>query len=162
MSQPEHNQPRPVAARPTRPIYWTDARLVRAASTLWGRVVTLRADIARELRKHDDERLGLIASNVADSAELSIADVIGDLYLAEIERDVSELREVESALARITTSTYGICIDCAQAVDPLRLPPGASSVRRTRSTHTNAHRGPHGCRPVRAPRAAQQLRISHS
>jgi len=149
MSQPKHTQPGPVAARPTRPIYWTDARLVKAASTLWGRVVALRADIARELRKHDDERLGLIASNVADSAELSIADVIGDLYLAEIERDVSELREVESALARITTSTYGICIDCAQAVDPMRLEvnPHAARCLQCQENAEHSHQ--------RAPRSAR-------
>ena len=82
---------------------------------------TLHADIARELRKHDDERFGLIATNVADGAELSIADLIGDVYLAEIERDVCELRDVESALKRVAAGTYGICIDCAQAVDPMRL-----------------------------------------
>ena len=117
---------------------------------MWGRVAALRADIARELRKHDDERFGLIASNVADSAELSIADVIGDLYLAEIERDVRELRDVESALARITAGTYGICIDCAQAVDPMRLevnPHAARCLRcqeNAQSTHTRPrHRAHH-------------------
>jgi RNA polymerase-binding transcription factor DksA len=121
MTEARHHQTETVAPRPNRPAYWTDARLRRAASALWGRVAVLRADIARELRKHDDERFGLIAANVADSAELSIADVIGDVYLAEIERDVGELREVENALKRINTGTYGICIDCAQAVDPMRL-----------------------------------------
>jgi DnaK suppressor protein len=121
MTEASDSQTLSVAARPNRPPYWTDTRLVRAASTLWGRVAALRADIARELRKHDDERMGLIASTVADSAELSIADVIGDLYLAEIERDVCELRDVESALKRITAGTYGTCIDCGQAVDPMRL-----------------------------------------
>jgi DnaK suppressor protein len=121
MTVADHTQVQSVAARLNRPPYWTDARLVRAASALWGRVAALRADIARELRKHDDERFGLIAANVADSAELAIADVIGDVYLAEIERDVGELRDVESALQRINTGTYGICIDCAQAVDPMRL-----------------------------------------
>ena len=88
---------------------------------LWGRVATLRADIARELRKYDDERFGLIATNVADRAELSIADLIGDVYLAEIERDVCELLNVESALKRLADGTYGVCVECAQAVDPLRL-----------------------------------------
>jgi len=148
MSQPKHNQPRPVAARPTSPIYWTDARLVKAASTLWGRVAALRTDIARELRKHDDERLGLIASNVADSAERSIADVIGDLYLAEIERDVGELHEVESALTRITAGTYGICIDCAQAVDPMRLQvnPHAARCLRCQEKADSQQRAP---RPAR-------------
>jgi DnaK suppressor protein len=126
MTEASHSQ---TGVRPNRPPYWTDARLVRMASALWGRVAALRADIARELRKHDDERFGLLAANVADSAELAIADVIGDVYLAEIERDVCELREVESALKRINTGTYGICIDCAQAVDPMRLERNPHSAR---------------------------------
>ena len=88
---------------------------------MWGRVAALRADIARELRKYDDERFALIATHVANRAELSIADLIGDVHLAEIERDVCDLLEVESALKRLATDTYGICVECAQAVDPLRL-----------------------------------------
>jgi DnaK suppressor protein len=149
MSEFNHNQRLGVAARPTRPAYWTEARLIRAASTLWGRVAALRADIARELRKHDDERFGLIASNVADSAELSIADVIGDVYLAEIERDVDELRDVESALARINAGTFGICIDCAQAVDPMRLEfnPHAARCLHCQENTEHAHQ--------RAPRPAR-------
>jgi RNA polymerase-binding transcription factor DksA len=121
MSQGNHDRTEPVAAPPSTPTYWTEARLVKAASTLWGRVAALRADIARELRKHDDERFGLIATNVADSAELAIADVIGDVYLAEIDRDVRELRDVEGALKRIDEGTYGLCVDCSQAIDPMRL-----------------------------------------
>ena len=106
---------------PRAPAYWTDSRLVRTASNLRDRAAVLRADIARELRKHDAERFGLLAANVADSAETAIADLIGDLYLAEIDRDVHELHDVERALQRITAGTYGSCIDCGQAVDPMRL-----------------------------------------
>jgi RNA polymerase-binding transcription factor DksA len=109
------------ATPPGTPAYWTAPRLSKAEKALSGRVTALRADIARELRKYDDERLGLVADNVADSAELSIADVIGDLYLAEIDRDVRELRDVENALTRISGGTYGNCIDCAQGIDPMRL-----------------------------------------
>lgn len=101
--------------------YWNAARLSRTERSLLDRVTALRSDIVRELRKYDDERLGLVADNVADSAELSIADLIGDLYLAEIDRDVRELHDVEGALQRIASGTYGTCIDCAQAIDPKRL-----------------------------------------
>lgn len=149
MSQPTHHETPPVVARPRKPAYWTDARLVKAASTLWGRVAALRADIARELRKHDDERFGLLATNVADSAELSIADVIGDIYLAEIDRDVRELRDVEGALKRITAGTYGSCIDCAEAIDPLRLGlnPHAARCLRCQEKAERAHqRAPHSTR----------------
>jgi DnaK suppressor protein len=108
---------------------------------LWGRVAALRTDIARELREYDDERFGLLATNVADSAELSIADVIGDIYLAEIDRDVRELREVESAINRISAGTYGSCIECAQAIDPLRLElnPHAARCLRCQENAERAH-----------------------
>jgi DnaK suppressor protein len=146
MSEPKHEQTRPVAAAASKATYWTGARLVKAASTLWGRVAALRADIARELRKYDDERFGLLATNVSDSAELAIADVIGDLYLAEIDRDVSELREVENALKRITAGTYGTCVDCAQPIDPLRLevnPHAARCLRCQENEEHFHHRAPH-------------------
>jgi DnaK suppressor protein len=121
LSQPSCDTTDSFSVRVGGPGYWSHARLVKAASSLWGRLATLRADIARELRKYDDERFGLIATNVADSAELSIADLIGDVYLAEIERDVCELRDVENALKRIAAGTYGICSECTQPIDPMRL-----------------------------------------
>ena len=106
---------------PRTPAYWTDARLVQTASNLRGRAAVLRADIARELRKHDAERFGLLAANVADSAETAVADLIGDIYLAEIDRDVLELRDVEGALKRVSAGTYGRCVDCGNPIDPERL-----------------------------------------
>jgi DnaK suppressor protein len=122
MSKPKPDAERAaLAAQPSRPTYWTAQRLLKAQTTLSGRVASLRADIARELRKYDDERLSALADNVADSAELSIADVIGDLYLAEIDRDVHELNDVERALERIAAATYGTCIDCGKTIDPMRL-----------------------------------------
>src|SRR5689334_13947141 len=92
--------------------YWTDERLAAATYSLERRASELREDIVRELRKYGDERLTALADNVADSAELSIADVIGDVYLAEIDRDVRELDDVEKAVARIRAGKYGLCIDC--------------------------------------------------
>jgi DnaK suppressor protein len=149
MTPRSHDQTHPVASRAGKAPHWTDARLRKAASALWGRVAALRADIARELRKYDDERFGLIATNVADSAELSIADVIGDVYLAEIERDVSELCDVENALKRINAGAYGICIDCAEAVDPMRLEfnPQAARCVRCQENAEHTHR--------RTPRSAR-------
>jgi DnaK suppressor protein len=106
---------------PRVPSYWTRDRLSKVGRTLERRAADLRADIVRELRKYDDERLTAIADNVADSAELSIADVIGDVYLAEVDRDVRDLHEVERAIARVRAGTYGACMDCGHSVDPQRL-----------------------------------------
>jgi RNA polymerase-binding transcription factor DksA len=96
-------------------------RLAAAALSRERRDPELREDNVRELRKYDYERLTGLADNIADSAELSIADVIGDVYLAEVDRDVRELDDVEKAIARLRAGKYGLCVDCGTPVDPLRL-----------------------------------------
>ncbi|HLF09663.1 MAG TPA: DUF302 domain-containing protein [Gammaproteobacteria bacterium] len=101
--------------------HWTPARLASAKRKLLDRSDVLRADIARELRKYDADQYGVLADNVADSAEQSVADLLVDVDLAEIDRDVAEVRDVEAALARIARGTYGVCVDCATPIDPVRL-----------------------------------------
>jgi RNA polymerase-binding transcription factor DksA len=81
----------------------------------------LRADIARELRKCDDERYAELAERFADSGEQSVADLLVDVDLAEISRDVAEFREVEAALLRLAHGTYGACVDCGAEIDAERL-----------------------------------------
>ena len=101
--------------------YWSPQRLAKAETTLRRRVTLLREDIARKLRKYNDERLSIVAVNITSRAELTIADLLGKLYPAEIDRDVGVLRSVESALQRIASGTYGYCVDCRDVVDPMRL-----------------------------------------
>jgi RNA polymerase-binding transcription factor DksA len=40
---------------------------------------------------------------------------------AQLERDLHELREVDSALERIEAGTYGFCLRCGKPMDPARL-----------------------------------------
>jgi len=108
-------------APPAGADYWTPRRLATAKRLLVERSDALRTDIQRELRKCDADRYGTLADNVADSAEQSVADLLIDVDLAEIDRDVIELREVEAAFERIAARTYGVCIDCATPIDPARL-----------------------------------------
>jgi DnaK suppressor protein len=87
----------------------------------------LRADIRRELEKYDDERYADLADRVSDVGEHSVADLLVDVDLAEITRDVEELRALEAALMRLATGHYGTCTDCGQPIDAARLhySPGA-------------------------------------
>jgi hypothetical protein len=102
------------------PGYWSYERLAKAERTLMHRANDIRADIARELGRYGAEHLLLVAGD-ALKAEILLADVIGNVCVSKISGDIDDLRELESAIARIRSGTYGECIDCGQAFDPLRL-----------------------------------------
>ena len=63
------------------------------------------------------------------SSPISAADLLVDLDLAEITRDVEELREVEAALLRIARGTWSYCVDCGEEIDPDRLAALPSAAR---------------------------------
>ncbi len=78
----------------------------------------LREEIRQDLLKYDNEQYIDLAGRVHDSEEESVADLLVDLNLAEIDRDLQELRDVEAALLRLRQGAYGECSDCN---DPIAL-----------------------------------------
>ena len=60
--------------------------------------------------------------------ERSVADLLVDVNLAEVSRDIEELRDVEAALVRIDKGTYGVCGECGAEIgqDRLTAVPAAS------------------------------------
>ncbi len=89
----------------------------------------LRLDIQRELRKYDDESYAQLAQRVADIGEQAWSDLVSDLNLAEVTRDVGELRNIEAALQRLAEGKYGICIDCGDWIEERRLDANPEAVR---------------------------------
>jgi len=54
-------------------------------------------------------------------AELNELDNVGDDADESVAITMSELRAVAAARRRIEDGTYGICIDCADEIEPARL-----------------------------------------
>lgn len=100
-----------------------------AKQRLLERSEALRLDIQRELRKYEDQPYNELAEFVADSGDQSVADLLSDLNLAEITRDVEELRDVEFALKRLAEGNYNKCIDCGTTIDPQRQEANPAAVR---------------------------------
>jgi DnaK suppressor protein len=100
-----------------------------ARARLEARYLALRKEISAGLLKADQEQYRSLAGEVGDPADLSVADLLVDLDLAEINRDVLELREVELAIQRLGAGTYGICMDCGEPIAEDRLESLASAVR---------------------------------
>ncbi len=111
-----------MSATRTRSTGWAKRRLLQRSQEL-------REDIRRELIKYDSERYGDLADQVADTGDKSVADLLVDLDLAEIDRDVQEFRDVEAALLRIAHGTFGECTNCGGEIEPDRLEAIPSAAR---------------------------------
>lgn len=85
------------------------------------RAEQLREEVQRTRAKSLEESPGQIAERARDSEDDSFATLIVDTNLTEMERDVDELRMIDSALQRINAGTYGNCADCGQAIPVKRL-----------------------------------------
>lgn len=70
-----------------------------------------------------------MAGMVSDAGDESVANMLEDLEIAEVERDVHELREVEGALAQIARNAFGICTECGEPIGFSRLKAYPSAVR---------------------------------
>ncbi|MFO1406820.1 MAG: TraR/DksA family transcriptional regulator [Steroidobacteraceae bacterium] len=90
-------------------------------STLQRRARELREEIRATLAKSDDEAYVNVANEVRDLEDESFADLVVDVNLAEIDRDLAELRAVEAALRALHEGRYGSCEDCGRPIDLERL-----------------------------------------
>jgi RNA polymerase-binding protein DksA len=107
----------------------TKDQVLRLAAVLKERQRRLRSEIREGLMRSVNERYKDMAGVVSDSGDEAVADTLADLGIAEIDRDVQELREVESALARVGTAEFGICADCGEAIAFERMEAQPSAAR---------------------------------
>ena len=85
------------------------------------RAAQLRDEVQRTRAKSLEESPGNVAERARDVEDDSFATLVVDTNLTEIERDVDELRMIDSALQRISAGTYGHCIDCGKDIPLARL-----------------------------------------
>ena len=104
-------------------------QLQHCKQSLEERFRQLREDIRQELLNSEDPDYQQLATTVHDTEEESVADLLLDLNLADIDRHVKEIRQVEAAQNRIEAGNYGICIDCGVAIPPPRLEANPAAAR---------------------------------
>lgn len=81
----------------------------------------LRELVGAELLASDEESYIELAGRVHDAADASVADLIEDVALVNIDRHVNEVRAIERALAAMDRGTYGECRDCGTEIEFERL-----------------------------------------
>jgi len=98
-------------------------------ATMLERAKVLREEIRQTLLRSDSEHYVQIANEVRDLEDESFADLIVDVNLAEIDRDLEELRAVEAALLSIQEGRYGRCEHCSLPIEFHRLQATPSATR---------------------------------
>lgn len=93
------------------------------------RIASLREEIRATLIRNDAEHYLQVADQVRDLEAESFADLVVDVALAEVERDLEELRALERALRRLDAGSYGICEVCERRIAFERLQAAPEAVR---------------------------------
>lgn len=99
----------------------TSAQINQFQRQLESRQARLREDIRAELLAADEQPYIELAGRVHDSGEEAVADLLADLNIALIDRQVRELGRIERALLRIKTGRYDVCGDCGGEIGVERL-----------------------------------------
>lgn len=111
--------------------YLTIEQRERLRKDLQDLAARLRSEIAahRKLANHSQE-----------TDDDAVADLEGDLDIAELERDAKELEAVEAALKRIHEPAFGVCAECAEEIPFTRLAasPAASRCVACQAKHERA------------------------
>jgi RNA polymerase-binding protein DksA len=99
----------------------TAGQIASLKAALRSRFEALQEEVRQDVLNSDDDRAALLADRVRDLEDESVADVIVDTDLADTDRDLQELQDVEGALTRMSQGGYGTCIKCGDAIPFERL-----------------------------------------
>jgi len=98
----------------------TQAHLKTLRDLLGYRLVELRAEV--HAAEQERQSLGEAAdAGVSDRKDEAMKAQLSALSAQQEERDRDELREVEAALRRLDSGTYGDCESCAEPIPLKRL-----------------------------------------
>lgn len=89
-----------------------------------------RAEFSQDLRaryailkKRQEARYGDAGAGgeVRDTKDEASAAAVEEVRVAGEQRDEAEMVDIEQALARMHADTYGVCVECGQAIGVQRL-----------------------------------------
>ncbi|MET0659654.1 MAG: TraR/DksA C4-type zinc finger protein [Steroidobacteraceae bacterium] len=98
-----------------------NGKLAELRSVLEERAQVLRAELRDTVTRSDEEKSQLLRDQVRDNGDESFLDLVTDVNLAEVDRDLGEFRLVRAALERMNSGEYGRCENCGREIALKRL-----------------------------------------
>jgi len=107
------------------------------------RRAALVREVGRDLDRVREDGLDNVVGAVPDPGDESVQSLIQDLDQAEASRDLSELRTLDAARARMDDGSYGPCSSCGQDIgfERLRANPGAERCIQCQTQFEKTHGG---------------------
>ncbi len=105
--------------------------LERLTQQLRSQLAIVRDQIRLALLRRDTESYAQLAGQVHNSDEEALATVLVDVNLAEIARETQEVRDIDAALARVRSGSYGVCSQCREPIGLPRLQANPAAKRCT-------------------------------
>lgn len=93
--------------------------------TVATRLQAQRSEVLEDIRRHlhasgEPDKLALL-NHLEQGGDWVSADLLADTDIALLNHELGRLSEIDAALARIGSGSYGICIDCGEPIPPSRL-----------------------------------------
>ncbi len=99
----------------------TDQEKAQRAEQLAKRRTVLVEEIGRKLSASRDKTGTASIDQSIEGGDSASAEAMAGLDLAEAQRDVQELRDVDAARGRLADGSYGVCVDCEEPIADARL-----------------------------------------
>ncbi len=97
------------------------------------RLARRRAELEQEIRAKLAAAREVVGTDgvdqVIEAGDYANADLLAALDIAEVQRDVAEMRELDAARRRLDAGEYGRCIDCAADIPDARLEAQPTALR---------------------------------
>jgi len=91
------------------------------AAMLDQRYRLLKEQVEQELDGSGQSHYIDFAGEAHDMGDEALADLLADMSIAAVHRQIAEMRDIEQAYGRIDEGDYGECVDCGNAIGFARL-----------------------------------------
>lgn len=108
----------------------TQSEIESIENELRKRQQELLEEVRNELDESENQHLSaLMGNDPGDSGDLSLADELADLNILRVDRQIKELREIETKLTQAKEGSLNECIDCDMEIGWQRLLAYPTAVR---------------------------------
>ncbi len=103
----------------------------------------LRAEVQEGRQTGLDNTYQSMTGESHDDGDQSVADLLTDVEIAELKRDMNAIEALETARGRLVSGVGGICIDCEEdiVIERLRANPAALRCRNCQEQYEATHAG---------------------